>query len=345
MSQDPGLPKAELHLHIEGTFEPELMFAIAERNGVPIRHASVEALRDAYNFSDLQSFLDIYYEGMNVLRTEQDYEELANAYLSRAKAQGVVHAEIFFDPQAHTMRGIPYERVLDGLWSSLSWSKEHFGITTSLILCFLRDQSAESASQTLDVALGYHPERLIAVGLDSAERGNPPSKFTDVFARARQAGLKTVAHAGEEGPPGYIWEALDLLKVSRVDHGVRCLEDPALVDRLRRERMPLTVCPLSNVKLRVFDTLADHNLKALLNAGLCATINSDDPAYFGGYVNDNYVAVQAALGLSSSDLHTIAKNSFEASFISKAEKQHYIELLDATCERHKAQALTTANPK
>ena len=329
---DPSLPKAELHLHIEGTFEPELMFAIAERNGVTIPYSSVEALRDAYNFSNLQSFLDIYYEGMNVLRTEQDYEELANAYLWRAKAQGVVHAEIFFDPQAHITRGIPYERVLDGLWSSLSRSKEHFGITTSLILCFLRDQSEESAAQTLDVALGYHPERLIAVGLDSAERGNPPSKFTNVFARAREAGLITVAHAGEEGPPSYIWEALDLLKVSRVDHGVRCLEDPALVDRLRRERMPLTVCPLSNVKLRVFDTLAHHNLKALLAAGLCATINSDDPAYFGGYVNDNYVAVQAALGLSPADLHTLAKNSFEASFISEAEKQRYIALLDETDE-------------
>jgi adenosine deaminase len=321
------LPKAELHIHIEGTFEPELMFAIAERNHIALRYPNVEALRLAYHFSNLQSFLNIYYEGMNVLCTEQDYEELTNAYLARAQAQGVVHAEIFFDPQAHTMRGIPYERVLDGIWSALSGSHRRFGITTSLILCILRDQSKESAAETLETALRYHPERLIAVGLDSAEVGNPPSKFTDVFTRALAFGLKTVAHAGEEGPPSYIWEALDLLKVSRVDHGVRCLEDPLLVERLRAEQMPLNVCPLSNVKLRVFDTLKDHNLKALLDAGLCVSVNSDDPAYFGGYVQDNYDAVQNALHLTTDDMYAVAKNSFAGSFIDAEQKRRYVELL------------------
>jgi adenosine deaminase len=321
------LPKAELHVHIEGTLEPEQMFALAERNHVALEYPNVEALKAAYTFVDLQSFLNVYYAGTSVLRTEQDYEELTDAYLLRAKQQGVFHAEIFFDPQAHTQRGVSYECVLDGIWSSLSRSSEKFGITTKLILCFLRDQGAESAARTLDDALGYHPDRLVAAGLDSAERGNPPSQFGAVFDRARGAGLKTVAHAGEEGPPEYIWEALNVLKASRIDHGIRCVEDPRLVDRLRDDCIPLTVCPLSNVKLRVFDTLSDHNLKELLDAGLRVTINSDDPAYFGGYVDDNYAAVRDALHLSDDDLYAVAENSFLASFIEDHEKRRYIDLL------------------
>ena len=317
------LPKAELHLHIEGTFEPEMIFAMAERNGVRLPYPSVEALREAYNFSDLQSFLNLYYAGMEALRVEQDYCDLTTAYLRRVKAQGVRHVEIFFDPQAHTKRGIPFEVVVDGISRALADGRRDLNVTSNLILCFLRDLSAESAMATLESALPL-ADRIAAVGLDSAEVGNPPSKFQAVFDRARAHGLRTVAHAGEEGGPEYVWEALDLLKVSRVDHGVRSLEDPALVARLRDERMPLTVCPFSNVRLRVVPTLEAHPLKRMLDAGLMVTCNSDDPAYFGGYVGDNFVGTAAALGLSDAELVTMARNSFEASFLDEPTKARYL---------------------
>jgi adenosine deaminase len=323
-----ALPKAELHLHIEGTFEPELIFALADRNGITLPYPSVEALRSAYEFTDLQSFLDLYYAAMNVLRTEADFADLADAYFARARAQGVVHAELFFDPQAHVARGVPFETVIDGLWSAVRESERRHGISSKLIMCFLRDRSAESALATLEQALPYG-DRIVAVGLDSAEIGHPPAKFERVFARARAEGWKTVAHAGEEGPPSYVWEALDLLHVSRVDHGVRSLEDPLLVARLRDERMPLTVCPLSNVKLRVFDTLREHTLGRMLDEGLVATVNSDDPAYFGGYVGDNLAAVAQALQLPPSALETLARNSFEAAFIEAPVRAAYLAQLDA----------------
>lgn len=324
---DPtALPKAELHLHIEGTFEPEQIFEFAARNGVRLKYPSVQALRDAYKFTDLQSFLDLYYEAMSALRTGRDFEELTLAYLRRAKRQNVKHAEIFFDPQAHTNRGIPFETVLDGLWSALSRSKRDFGITTKLIMCFLRDQPAESAMHTLESALPF-ADRIAGVGLDSAEAGNPPSKFAAVYERARAHGMHAVAHAGEEGPPSYIREALDVLRVERIDHGVRILEDTALAERVARERIPLTVCPFSNVRLRVVKTLAEHPLKRMLDAGLLCTVNSDDPAYFGGYVADNYAGAAQALHLSDADLLTLARNSFEASFLSDGEKAAYVETL------------------
>jgi adenosine deaminase len=331
MNQTPfafRLPKAELHLHIEGTFEPELIFALAARNRVTLPYPSVDALRHAYAFTNLQSFLDLYYAAMAVLRTEQDFAELADAYLARAAAQGVVHAEIFFDPQAHTARGVPFATVIDGLWSSLRQSEARHGITTSLIMCFLRDQREESALATLEQALPYG-DRIVAVGLDSAEVGNPPQKFARVFGRALAEGWKTVAHAGEEGPPQYVTDALDVLHVSRIDHGVRSLEDPRLVARLRDQRIPLTVCPFSNVKLRVVDTLADHPLARMLEAGLCATVNSDDPAYFGGYVGENFEDVAQALDLGTSELVTLARNSFEASFLDGAVRSAYLARLDA----------------
>jgi adenosine deaminase len=324
MAFDPSrLPKAELHLHIEGTFEPEMVLAFAERNRIAVPWPSVEALRRAYEFTDLQSFLDLYYAAMDVLRTEQDFAELADAYFARAKAQGVVHAEIFFDPQAHTSRGVAFETVIDGLWASVRESERRHGISSKLIMCFLRDLSAESAMATLERAVPFG-DRIVAVGLDSAEVGHPPSKFRAVFERALAEGWKTVAHAGEEGPPAYVWEALDLLKVSRVDHGVRSLEDARLVARLRDERIPLTVCPLSNVKLRVVDTLRDHPLPRMLGEGLVATVNSDDPAYFGGYAGDNFAAVAEALALPDDALATLARNSFEASFIDDALRRDYL---------------------
>ena len=323
-----ALPKAELHLHIEGTFEPELIFALAKRNRVALPYASIDELRRAYRFTNLQSFLEVYYAALAVLRTEADFADLAEAYFARAKAHGVVHVEMFFDPQAHTARGVPFETVIDGLWSAVRQSEARHGITSKLIMCFLRDQSAASAHATLDRALPFG-ERIVAVGLDSAEVGHPPSKFAEVFARARAAGWKTVAHAGEEGPPAYVWEALDLLQVSRVDHGVRSLEDPMLVARLRDERMPLTVCPLSNVKLRVFDTLRDHTLGTMLDAGLVATVNSDDPAYFGGYVGENFREVTAALKLTHEQVVTLARNSFEAAFITGEERAAYLARVEA----------------
>jgi adenosine deaminase len=325
------LPKAELHVHIEGTFEPEQILTFAERNGVNLKYPSVEALRAAYNFSNLQSFLDVYYAAMAALRTERDFEELTLAYLKRAQSQNVKHAEIFFDPQAHMQRGIPFDVVIDGLWSAVKNSERDFGISTKLIMCFLRDEPARSAAETLELALPYQ-ERIIGVGLDSAELGNPPSKFITVFEQARAHGFLAVAHAGEEGPPAYVWSALDDLKVSRVDHGVRSMEDASLVERLRRTRMPLTVCPLSNVRLRVVPTLADHPLKAMLHAGLLATVNSDDPAYFGGYIGDNYMQTSAALHLTNADLIQLARNSFEASFIDDVSKRLYLAQIDAAIE-------------
>ncbi|MFF9378612.1 adenosine deaminase [Streptomyces griseoluteus] len=312
------LPKAELHLHIEGTLEPELAFRLAQRNGVELSYADTEALRHAYRFEDLQSFLNLYYELMAVLRTERDFEELADAYLARAAAQGVRHAEIFFDPQAHLARGVEMGTVIEGLWRALGRSEETHGVSTKLIMCFLRDESAESALATLDAA-GPYLDRITGVGLDSAEVGNPPEKFREVYEAAAALGLRRVAHAGEEGPPEYVVQALDLLGVERIDHGLRSVEDPALVERLVRDRVPLTLCPLSNVRLRTVDTLADHPLPAMLEAGLMCTVNSDDPAYFGGYAGDNFTAVQQTLGLSEDRLRELARNSFLASFLEDDE--------------------------
>lgn len=322
------IPKAELHLHIEGTLEPELAFRLAGRNGVALPFGSVDELRAAYRFDDLQSFLDLYYRLMDVLRTEQDFTDLAEAYLARAAEQGVRHAEIFFDPQAHTARGLSIETVINGLGAALGRSEADHGISTGLILCFLRDQSAESALSTLESAKPYL-DRIVAVGLDSAEVGNPPSKFTAVYQRARELGLRAVAHAGEEGPPSYVREALDLLEVERIDHGIRCLEDEELVARLVRERIPLTVCPFSNVRLRCVDTLADHPLRRMLDAGLVATVNSDDPAYFGGYADQNFTETAAALGLTDDQQYTLARNSFEASFLDEPTRARYLAELDA----------------
>ena len=328
-----AMPKAELHIHIEGSLEPELIFELAQRNGVALPYASVAELRAAYAFSDLQSFLDIYYAGASVLRSERDFFDLAWAYLERAAADNVVRAEIFFDPQTHTARGVPIEAVIRGLDHACRRAHSELGVSAQLILCFLRHLSEDEALATLDAALPWR-HHFIGVGLDSSERGHPPEKFARVFARARAAGLHVVAHAGEEGPPAYIWSALDVLKAERIDHGVRCVEDPALVQRLVRERMPLTVCPLSNVKLCVFESMAEHNLPALLAAGLCATINSDDPAYFGGYLNQNFVETFAALpALTARDAWQLASNSFEASFASAAEKQGWQAALDAVFAR------------
>ena len=322
-----GLPKAELHLHIEGTLEPELAFQLAEKHGIRLPYATIEDLRRAYQFSSLQSFLDIYYAGADVLRDEEDFYLLTQAYLRRVHAQGVVHVEIFFDPQTHTERGVPFLTVLTGIRRGLLEGEEKFGISFRLILCFLRHLSAEDAMRTLEQGLP-HKQFIDAVGLDSSEAGHPPAKFVEVFARARREGLLAVAHAGEEGPPAYIAEALDLLKVQRVDHGVRCEEDEALVERLVRERMPLTVCPLSNVKLKVYDRMESHNIKRLLDRGLCVTVNSDDPAYFGGYLLENYLAVQRALGLSRDDVSQLARNSIEASFLEDSAKQRWISVID-----------------
>ncbi|MGP2437080.1 adenosine deaminase [Streptomyces sp. JW3] len=324
------LPKAELHLHIEGTLEPELAFELAARNGVALRYPDTEALREAYRFADLQSFLNLYYELMAVLRTERDFEDLANAYLARAAAQGVRHAEIFFDPQAHTARGVPLGTVVEGLWRALGSSEHHHGVSTRLILCFLRDQPADAALQTLTAARPYL-DRITGIGLDSAEVGHPPAKFREVYAQAAALGLRRVAHAGEEGPPAYITEALDVLGVERIDHGLRCAEDPALVERLVRDRVPLTLCPLSNVRLRTVETLADHPLPALLDAGLLCTVNSDDPAYFGGYAGDNFDAVRDTLGLTEDRLRELARNSFLASFLDDDEelRARYLAEVDA----------------
>ncbi|MER7515756.1 adenosine deaminase [Streptomyces sp. NPDC126499] len=319
------VPKAELHLHIEGTLEPELAFALAERNGVTLPYADTEALREAYRFGDLQSFLDLYYALMAVLRTADDFTELADAYLARAAEQGVRHAEIFFDPQAHTARGVPMGVVVDGLGAALDRAEERHGISTRLIMCFLRDETAESAMATLEAAKPYL-DRITGVGLDSAEVGHPPAKFREVYEEAARLGLRRVAHAGEEGPAEYIREALDVLDVERIDHGLRCMEDPTLVERLVRERVPLTLCPLSNVRLRAVDVLEEHPLRAMLDAGLVATVNSDDPAYFGGYVGDTFDAVRDALSLTPEQLRTLARNSFLASFLEddEARRERYL---------------------
>lgn len=326
-----GLPKAELHLHIEGTLEPEMLFELAQRNQIDLPYKSVAEVKEAYNFEDLQSFLDIYYQGCELLQQKQDFYDLTWAYLQKAADQNVRHTEIFFDPQAHTSRGIAFETVYQGIYQALQDGETQLGISSQLILSFLRDRSAEDALATLEEALPYKGT-IIAVGLDSAEKGNPPSKFEAVFNRAKAEGFLTVAHAGEEGPPEYIWEAIRLLDVSRIDHGVRSIEDPALLQYLADKQIPLTVCPLSNVELNVFDSMADHSLKQLLDLGLCATVNSDDPSYFGGYVAENYQAAQSALDLSEKALYQLAKNSFEASFVSSEAKRQFIAELDDYCK-------------
>ncbi|OAD83290.1 adenosine deaminase [Comamonas thiooxydans] len=323
-----AMPKAELHMHIEGSLEPELIFALAQRNKVALAYDSVEALRAAYAFTDLQSFLDIYYAGASVLLHEQDFYDMARAYLDRAVADNVVHTEIFFDPQTHTERGVAMETVINGLYRACRDAQIEQGISSSLILSFLRHLSEESALQTLEAALPLR-DRFIGVGLDSSELGNPPEKFARVFARCKQLGLHLVAHAGEEGPPAYIWGALDVLNVERIDHGVQSEQDALLMQRLVKEQIPLTVCPLSNLKLCVIKDLADHNLPRLLAAGLKVMINSDDPAYFGGYVNENYTQLFAATGMGAPEAYQLARNSLEASFASEAQKAEWIAKLDA----------------
>ena len=324
-----AMPKAELHMHIEGSLEPELIFALAQRNGVSIPYASVEELRKAYAFTNLQSFLDIYYAGASVLLKEQDFHDMAWAYLERAAADNVVHTEMFFDPQTHTARGVAMQTVVDGLHQACERARGELGVSASLILCFLRHLSEEEAFATLEEALPYR-DKFIGVGVDSSEVGHPPEKFARVFARCRELGLHLVAHAGEEGPPAYVWAALDVLKVERIDHGVQSSKDPALMQRLAKDRVPLTVCPLSNLKLCVFPQLQQHNLGQLLQAGLVATVNSDDPAYFGGYINENWVQTFDATGLTAQHAWQLAANSFEASFIDERSRKSYIERLDAT---------------
>lgn len=327
------LPKAELHLHLEGTLEPELMFDLASRNDVSLPYADVEAVRRAYVFDGLQSFLDIYYDACAVLRTEDDFEVLTWAYLQRAAAAGVRHVEPFFDPQTHTARGVPFEAVVRGIHRGLERGRDELGITSRLIMCFLRHLSAHEAHATIDLALA-HREMIAGVGLDSGEAGNPPSRFKDVFARARSEGWFAVAHAGEEGPASYIWEALDLLGAIRIDHGVRCTEDERLIERLVEEQVPLTVCPLSNVRLGVFTSLREHNLRDLLDRGVLVTVNSDDPAYFGGYVAENYEAVRDALGLGFAELVQLARNSFVASVLEDAERAEQLAALDSFAAAH-----------
>ena len=323
-----NMPKAELHLHIEGTFEPELMFEIARRNNIELPYADVEALRKAYDFSQLQDFLDIYYQGMNVLQKEQDYYDLTWAYLKRIHAQNVIHTEIFFDPQGHTSRGISFETALNGIYRALEAGQQELGISFGLIMCFLRHLDADDAMATLEQAL-QHKDKIIGVGLDSSELGHPPEKFTEVFEKAKAEGFKIVAHAGEEGPPEYVYQALDLLKVDRIDHGNRALEDKALTKRIAEEGIALTVCPLSNLKLCVVDDLKNHPMREMLQAGLKATMNSDDPAYFGGYMNENYSQLAEALNLTQEEIVTLARNGFEAAFVSNERKGVMLKHLDA----------------
>ncbi|TJZ77656.1 adenosine deaminase [Chitiniphilus eburneus] len=322
------LPKTELHLHIEGTLEPELMFALAERNGVALPYADVDALRAAYDFNDLQSFLDLYYAGADVLRTEADFYDLTRAYLLRAHADGVVHVEIFFDPQTHTVRGISFATVLNGIRRALAEGEREFGITYRLILCFLRHLPESDGFATLEDAMPYLAQ-IDGVGLDSSESGHPPQKFARLFARCKALGLPRVAHAGEEGPPEYVWQALNVLDVSRIDHGVRSLEDPVLVAELARRRTPLTVCPLSNVRLKVYERLEQHPLRQLLQAGLVATVNSDDPAYFGGYVGENWRACAEALDLTRDELLQLARNGITASWMDAADKVRWLGVVEA----------------
>ena len=329
------MPKAELHIHIEGSLEPELIFEMARRNGVALPYASVEELRKAYAFTNLQSFLDIYYAGASVLLKSQDFYDMTWAYLERAKADNVVRAEIFFDPQTHTARDVPMAVVFDGLHRACEDGREKLGIDSELIMCFLRHLSEEDAFETLEQAMPFR-DKFIGVGLDSSELGHPPEKFARVFAKCRELGLHLVAHAGEEGPPEYVWTALDVLKVERIDHGVQSAKDAALMKRLAHDRIPLTVCPLSNQKLCVFPQLADHNIGALLDAGLVATINSDDPAYFGGYINDNFIETFKATGLTPAQAVQLARNSFEASFTDARTKARYGAALDAVVEEFAA---------
>ena len=321
------MPKAELHMHIEGSLEPELMFALAARNRVPLRFASEQALRDAYVFNNLQEFLDIYHEGTMVLKTEQDFYDMTCAYLARAQADNVLHAEIFFDTQTHTGHGLDAEMVINGLHRACADAPAKFGMTASLILCFLRHLSEEEAFECLEQALPVR-DKIVGIGLASSEVGHPPEKFAKVFARARELGFRLVAHAGEEAPPAYIWSALDVLKVERIDHGVQAINDAALMRRLADTRMPLTVCPLSNLKLKVFPDLTHHNIGRMLDAGIVATINSDDPAYFGGYINENFIQTFAALGLNSQHAYTLARNSFDASFIDASVRARHVQRLD-----------------
>jgi len=334
-----ALPKAELHLHIEGTLEPEMMFELAARNRVPLRYPDVAAVRAAYVFDDLQSFLDVYYAGCSVLLEAQDFYDLTLAYARRAAADGVRHAEIFFDPQTHTDRGVPFSTVIEGIDQARRDAARDVGLSMELILCFLRHLPAGAAMNTLEQALPYR-DRIVAVGLDSSERGHPPSKFTEVFARARAEGFAAVAHAGEEGPPSYITEALDELHVVRIDHGVRCLEDAALVDRLVAGQIPLTVCPLSNVKLRVFPDLTAHPLGRMLDAGLLVSVNSDDPAYFGGYIAQNFSETAAALALDDAALAQLARNSFTSSFLPATAQAPHLAAIDALVAPHRAPPVT-----
>jgi len=328
-----AMPKAELHLHLEGTLEPELMFELARRNSIELPFASVEALRAAYDFGNLQDFLDLYYQGADVLRTEQDFYDLTWAYLQRCHEQNVIHVEPFFDPQTHTARGIPMATVLKGIDRALTDGREQLGISSELILCFLRHLSEEDALETLKQAEPWF-DQIKAVGLDSSEVGHPPEKFARAFALARDKGLLTVAHAGEEGPPAYIWGALDILQVSRVDHGVRAIEDEALMQRLIDEQMPLTVCPLSNTRLCVFDQMGDHNILSMLERGVCVTVNSDDPAYFGGYMTENFVALQRALNMTREQALKLAENSFIASFVEQPQKEHLLGQLRDFASAH-----------
>ena len=322
-----GIPKAELHVHIEGTFEPELMFNIAQRNNINIKYKSVDELRKAYDFNNLQEFLDIYYSGASVLIHEQDYYDMTWAYMEILHSQNVLHAEIFFDPQTHTDRGIQFSTVITGIHNALKNAEKKYGMSTKLIMCFLRHLDEEQAFQTLKQSLEFK-DWIVAVGLDSSEVGHPPSKFQRVFKKAQNAGFLTVAHAGEEGPPEYIWEAINLLNVSRIDHGNRALEDNDLVQLLAQNQTPLTVCPLSNLKLKVVDTLKNHPLKKMMKSNLLVTLNSDDPAYFGGHLNDNYLKLAEGLKLTENNIYQLAKNSFTASFLSDYEKAKYIKLVD-----------------
>lgn len=325
-----GLPKAELHLHIEGSLEPEMLFELARRNQIPLKYKSVEELKKAYQFSNLQEFLDIYYEGANVLREEQDFYDLTWAYLTRVKEQGVVHTEIFFDPQTHTDRGILFATVINGINRALQDGREKLGISSKLIMCFLRHLDEAAAFKTLNEALDYK-DLIVAVGLDSSEKGNPPSKFERVFAKAREEGFLTVAHAGEEGPAEYVREALELLKVVRIDHGNTSINDDEVTEFLIKKQVPLTVCPLSNLSLRVVKDMKQHPLKTLLERGLMVTVNSDDPAYFGGYINENYLAVTEALGLSKADLVQLAKNSINGSLLSEKDKAAQLNAISTHC--------------
>ena len=322
------MPKAELHIHIEGSLEPELMFRLARKNNIQLPFDTEEQIREAYRFSDLQSFLNIYYKGAGVLQTEADFYDMTFAYLEQCRSQNIIHTELFFDPQTHTDRGIDFETVVAGICRALSEGKNKFNISSRLILCFLRHLGPAPAMKILDQALAYKNE-IIGVGLDSSELGFPPDQFKGVFEKALDNGFLTVAHAGEEGPPDYIWQALDLLKIRRIDHGVRCIEDPKLLMRLVEEQIPMTVCPLSNVKLKVFNQMKDHNILSLLEKGLKVTVNSDDPAYFGGYLNENFMALHKDLGMNKDQAVRLAKNSFEASFLDPGEKQRAVLRLEA----------------